>query len=198
MIDLFTEYGSNLLPYDGEVYYYGPVIPARDQYLKVLLEEIPWRPDEVSVNGVVRQTRRKVAWFGDQPYEYVYSGVTRRALSWTDPLLELKRLVEERLSDRFNSCLLNLYSDGSEGMSWHSDSEDALVRRARIASVSFGAERKFSLKHKRTKEVVSIRLEHGSLLVMMGETQEHWLHSVGVSTVVQRPRVNLTFRKILS
>ena len=196
MIDLFTEYGGNLLPYDGEVYYYGAVIPNRDRYLKVLLEEIPWRYDEVLVSGAVRQTKRKVAWFGDQPYEYMYSGVTRRALPWTDPLLELKQLVEDKLSDRFNSCLLNLYSDGSEGMSWHSDNEEALVKGARIASVSFGAERKFSLRHKRTKETVSVKLAHGSLLVMMGETQAHWLHSVGVSTTVKNPRVNLTFRKI--
>lgn len=193
MIDLF-----NLLPYDGEVYYSGPFIPDRDRYLKILLEEIPWRPDEVFVNGALRFTKRKVAWFGDQPYEYRYSGVTRRALPWTPSLLGLKQLVEDRLGDRFNSCLLNLYNDGSEGMSWHSDNEDALVKRARIASVSFGAERKFSLKHKRTKETVSVRLEHGSLLVMMGETQEHWLHSVGTSTVVTRPRVNLTFRKIVA
>lgn len=193
MIDLF-----NLLPYEGEVYYYGPVIPSRDRYLKILVEKIPWRPDEVFVNGAVRLTKRKVAWFGDQPYEYTYSGVTRRALPWTPSLLELKQLVEDRLGDQFNSCLLNLYNDGSEGMSWHSDNEDALVKRARIASVSFGAERKFSLKHKRTKETVSVRLEHGSLLVMMGETQEHWLHSLGVSTVVKHPRVNLTFRKIFA
>lgn len=197
MIDLFTEYGSNLLPCDGEVNYYGPVLSNPDHHLKVLLDEIPWRQDQVFVHGALRTTKRKVAWYGDQSFPYTYSGVTRHALSWPPGLLELKRIVEDRLGEVFNSCLLNLYNDGSEGMSWHSDDEDSLVKGGAIASLSLGAERKFSLKHKQTKETVSIVLQHGSLLVMKRETQTHWLHSIPVSTLVHKPRINLTFRKML-
>lgn len=197
MIDLFTPYGSNLLPYDGEVNYYGPLLSNPDVYLKALLEKIPWQHDQVFVNGALRNTKRKVAWYGNERYRYTYSGVTREAQPWTAELLELKTLVEEKLGTAFNSCLLNLYSDGSEGMSWHSDDEAALGKNTTIASLSLGAERKFMLKHKTTKETRGIVLQHGSLLVMRGETQTHWLHSVPPSAVILKPRVNLTFRTIV-
>ncbi|WP_373779548.1 alpha-ketoglutarate-dependent dioxygenase AlkB, partial [Neisseria dentiae] len=97
----------------------------------------------------------------------------------------------------FNSCLLNLYSDGLEGMAWHSDDEKELGRNTVIASVSFGATRKFAFKHKRTGEKRELMLSHGQLIVMRGETQSHWLHAVMKSAKIREPRVNLTFRTIL-
>lgn len=197
MIDLFTAYGSNLLPCNGEVNYYGPLVRNPDHYLEALLQTIPWKNDQVFINGELRSTKRKVAWYGDERYRYTYSGVTREALPWTAALLELKEKVEEKLGHTFNSCLLNLYSDGSEGMAWHSDDEAALGKNTVIASLSLGAERKFMLKHKTTKQTVSVLLQHGSLLVMQGETQTHWLHSIPKSATVLKPRVNLTFRTIV-
>lgn len=197
MIDLFTAYGSNLLPGNGEVNYYGPVLPDADHYLQALLHTIPWQNDQVFVAGELRSTKRKVAWYGNERYRYTYSGVTREALPWTPELLALKAVVETRLSVAFNSCLLNLYSNGAEGMAWHSDDEAALGRNTIIASLSLGAERRFLLRHKTTGETVSVLLQHGSLLVMKGETQTFWRHSIPKSTAIHAPRVNLTFRTIV-
>ena len=110
--------------------------------------------------------------------------------------MELKALVEKQTGSIYNSCLLNLYHDGSEGMAWHSDGEKMLVRHGSIASLSLGAERNFGFKHKESKQVVSVFLQHGSLLEMKGITQDYWLHRLPPTTKIQRPRINLTFRQI--
>ena len=193
-----TTENHNLLPKDGTVNYYGKLMPQdqADRYLKSLLDTIEWKNDEAIIFGKRIITKRKVAWYGDLPFEYTYSKVTKKALPWTAELLELKTLVEEKSGDTFNSCLLNLYHDGSEGMAWHSDAEKDLVKNGAIASMSFGAERKFAFKHKETKETVSLTLENGSLLIMKGTTQTHWLHRLPPTTLVKSPRVNLTFRSI--
>jgi alkylated DNA repair dioxygenase AlkB len=118
-------------------------------------------------------------------------------LPWTPELLALKHLAEEITGATYNSCLLNLYHSGEEGMAWHSDGEKMLEPNGAIASFSFGAERKFAFKHKHTKQTISLILEHGSLLVMKGATQQNWLHRLPPTTKVTRPRVNLTFRTIM-
>jgi len=118
-------------------------------------------------------------------------------LPWTKELIELKTVTENRTGEKFNSCLLNLYHSGDEGMAWHSDGEKDLLKDGAIGSLSFGAERKFSFKHKQSKEKVSIVLEHGSLLVMKGTTQTYWLHRLPPAKQITRPRVNLTFRTIV-
>ena len=189
----------NFLPKDGTVNYYGKLMPLdkANYYLEVLLNTIEWKNDEAVIFGKRIITKRKVAWYGDIPFEYTYSNITKQALPWTPELLELKALTEERTGETFNSCLLNLYHDGSEGMAWHSDGEKDLKKNGAIGSLSFGAERKFAFKHKETKEVVSMTLEHGSLLVMKDETQTHWLHRLPPTKLVSKPRVNLTFRTIL-
>jgi alkylated DNA repair dioxygenase AlkB len=127
---------------------------------------------------------------------YTYSNATKRALAWIKELSELKQIVEEYAGIKFNSCLLNLYHDGNEGMGWHSDDEKPLGKSNTIASLSFGAERKFSFKHKQTKQTVSLVLEHGSLLIMKDATQRNWLHSLPKSKKITRQRINLTFRTI--
>src|SRR5690606_857075 len=142
-------------------------------------------------------TKRKVAWYGDKPYEYTYSNTTKHARYWTADLLELKKLIETETGERFNSCLLNLYHNGDEGMAWHSDGEDDLRKNGAIGSLSFGAERKFAFKHKETKEKVEFVLEHGSLLVMKDTTQSHWLPRLPPTKKITTPRVNLTFRTIV-
>ncbi len=126
--------------------------------------------------GKLVQTKRKVAWYGDSDYLYTYSGTTKRALPWTPELLGTETDRRKKSGTRFNSCLLNLYHDGSEGMAWHSDDETALGKNTVIASLSLGAERKFSFKHKITKETVSLLLQHGSPLTMQGSTQTYWQH----------------------
>ncbi|WP_256013436.1 alpha-ketoglutarate-dependent dioxygenase AlkB family protein [Desertivirga xinjiangensis] len=199
-MDLFSiEQAVNFLPYDGEAVYYGKIFEptlART-YLDRLLSDIEWKHDEAVIFGKRIVTKRKVAWYGNAEYSYTYSNTTKQALGWTDELLQLKARVEKVSGLTFNSCLLNLYHNGEEGMSWHSDDEKTLGRDTNIASLSLGAERKFSFKHKVSKENRSIVLEHGSLLLMKGTTQTHWLHSLPKSKKVTSPRVNLTFRTII-
>ncbi len=198
-MDLFnSSLQQNILPYDGEVIYHG-VLFSKEQsnaYLQAMLERIEWKHDKAVIFGKHITTARKVAWYGDDAFSYTYSGTTKEALLWTTELLELKRVVEKATQATFNSCLLNLYHDGKEGMAYHSDDEKALGKNTTIASVTFGAVRKFLFKHKTTGESTSLILEHGSLLVMKGETQTNWLHRLPPTTKVNTPRVNLTFRTI--
>ncbi|AZJ35696.1 MULTISPECIES: alpha-ketoglutarate-dependent dioxygenase AlkB family protein [Tenacibaculum] len=201
-MDLFSQFDDtpkNLLPKDGTVNYYGIVLPKEeaDYYYEALLNSIEWRNDEAIIFGKRMVTKRKVAWYAEQPFEYSYSNITKTALPFTEELLELKELVEKETGETYNSCLLNLYHDGSEGMAWHSDGEKDLKKNGAIASLSFGAERRFGFKHKQSKETVYKVLEHGSLLVMKDETQTHWLHRLPPTKKVHRPRVNLTFRTIV-
>lgn len=200
-MDLFNDdVQNNLLPFDGEVNYYGQIInnESAQHYYNQLLNTIAWEQDKAIIFGKLILTKRKVAWYGDVPFSYTYSKTTKSALAWTDELLELKKLVEDKTGETFNSCLLNLYHNGEEGMAWHSDGEKDLKKNGAIASVSFGAERHFSFKHKETKQTVSVVLEKGSLLVMKGETQTHWLHRLPPTKKVTNPRINLTFRTIVS
>ena len=188
----------NLLPQDGTVNYYGKILEEEkaNQFYVKLLNEIEWRNDEAVIFGKKIITKRKVAWYGDENFEYTYSNSTKKALKWTPELVELKKLTEEKTGEKFNSCLLNLYHDGKEGMAYHSDGEKDLKKNGAIASLSFGAERKFSFKHKTTKEKVELTLANGSLLVMKGVTQKFWLHRLPPTKKIFTPRINLTFRSI--
>jgi alkylated DNA repair dioxygenase AlkB len=201
-MDLFStdfDYNINLLPKEGTVNYYGKIVTYQEanQYFDCLMNNIEWRNDEAIIFGKRIITKRKVAWYGDSDFEYTYSNTTKRALPWTKELMELKSIIEEKTGEKFNSCLLNLYHNGSEGMAWHSDAEKDLKKNGAIGSVSFGAERKFSFKHKDTKETVSLLLENGSLLVMKDATQTHWLHRLPPTKLISKPRINLTFRTII-
>lgn len=201
-MDLFSAHLSepqNLLHKDGVVQYYGKVFSQKEAtyYYEKFLNGIEWRNDEAVIFGKLIITKRKVAWYADEPFEYSYSNRTKVALPWTPELLELKKIAEEKTKETYNSCLLNLYHNGSEGMAWHSDGEKDLKKNGAIASLSFGAERNFAFKHKETKQKVNIILEHGSMLVMKGETQTHWLHRLPPTKKVLKPRVNLTFRTIV-
>ena len=190
---------KNLLPEDGQLNYYGVVFSGNesDDYLNKLLENIEWKNDEIKLFGKIITTKRKVAWYGDFPFEYRYSNRTKLALLWTNELLELKHKVEYLLGETFNSCLLNLYHNGSEGMAWHSDNEKELKKHGAIASLSFGAERKFVLKHNFSGEKVELFLENGSLLIIKNETQDFWLHRLTTTKRILTPRINLTFRTII-
>lgn len=190
---------ANLLHNDGTAHYYGKILPYReaDRYFDLLLQNIQWKNDEANILGKHIITKRKVAWYGNSDYSYAYSNTTKQALAWTRELSVLKRLVEEITGESFNSCLLNLYHNGNEGLGWHSDDEKSIGKYTPIASLSFGAERKFSFKHKQTKQTVSLVLGHGSLLVMKGATQTNWLHSLPKSNRITQARINLTFRMMV-
>ena len=198
-MDLFTDGIRNLLPYDGTVHYFGPIISSSDSDLLFhsLLNTIEWKQDEAIIYGKHILTKRKVAWYGDRPFAYTYSRTTKFELPWTNELLELKSLTEVHSQEKYNSCLLNLYHTGEEGMAWHSDGEKDLKKNGTIASISLGAERKFSFKHKESKLNVTTVLQNGSLLVMKDETQAHWLHRLPPTTKIRTPRINLTFRTIV-
>ncbi len=198
-MDLFApDPSANLLPSDGEVYYHGPALDPveAERHLSLLLADTPWKSDEVMMFGKRIVTARKIAWYAETDRAYAYSGTVKEALPWTSQLLKLKHLVETRTGASYNSCLLNLYHDGTESMGWHSDDEKSLATGGSIASLSLGAARKFSFKHKSDKRTVSLILESGSLLEMKGGTQKHWHHQLPKSARVKEPRINLTFRTI--
>lgn len=186
----------NILPHDGTVNYYGKVLDEElaAYYFECLVKTIEWKNDEGVMFGKHFITKRKVAWYGDRDYDYVYSKSSKKALGWTAELAKLKSFTEELTGTTYNSCLLNLYDTGDEGMGWHSDDEKELEENGSIASISLGVERKFAFRHKKTKEIISLLLENGSLLLMKGTTQTNWLHSLPKSKKIQSSRINLTFR----
>ena len=198
-MNLFNDKFVNVLNKDGEANYYGIIMTTSEAntYYNLLLKNINWKNDEALYHGRHIVTKRKVAWYGDQGFLYTYSNTTKQALPWTNKLIDLKRKTELITNSQFNSCLLNLYHDGNEGMTWHSDDEKSLGKNTVIASLSFGAERKFSFKHRRTRQTISLLLENGSLLVMRGNIQSNWLHSLPLSSKINHPRINLTFRTII-
>lgn len=198
-LEFKPEQNQNLLPYDGVVHYFGTIMqePVAHAYFEQLLKTIEWKNDQAIIFGKKIITKRKVAWYGNQPYEYTYSNTSKYALPWTKQLLELKQQIERITGETFNSCLLNLYHTGEEGMAWHSDGETDLKRNGTIASLSFGAVRKFAFKHKNSQEKVEIFLENGSLLIIKDTTQTHWLHRLPPTKKVHTARINLTFRTIV-
>jgi alkylated DNA repair dioxygenase AlkB len=200
LFDFPAEPDKNILPYNGRVNYYGKILNEEeaDFYYKQLWSKVLWENDKALIFGKEIITKRKVAWYGDKPFNYTYSKYTKQALAWNEALMRLKSDVEKVSGNTFNSCLLNLYHDGSEGMAWHSDGEKDLEDKGAIASVSLGAVRKFAFKHKVSKEKVDVILENGSLLMMRDETQSHWQHRLPPTKKVFSPRINLTFRTIVN
>lgn len=198
LFDFIHDPHFNWLPKDGTVNYYGKILTKEeaDHFYLNLLEKIDWKNDEAIIFGKKILTKRKVAWHGDKDFNYTYSKSTKTALPWSEELLLLKNKIEEKTGEKFNSCLLNLYHDGSEGMAYHSDAEKDLKKNGAIASLTLGAERKFSFKHKTSGERIDLFLEHGSLLIMKDETQTNWLHRLPPTKKIRTPRINLTFRMI--
>jgi len=186
---------------DGEVYYVSDLNLGRnaDALLRQLIAEIPWRQDNIVVWGKMYSQPRLVAWYGDRGSDYTYSGIKLTPRPWTDLLLDIKRRVEAVSATAFNSVLLNYYRDNRDSMGFHSDDEPELGARPIIASLSFGEERMFIMKHKVKKlaKPVRLRLESGSLLLMKGETQRYWKHGIAKESRPCGPRINLTFRRIV-
>jgi alkylated DNA repair dioxygenase AlkB len=163
-----------------------------------LLENVLWKQHVITVYGRSINAPRLSAWYGDPGAVYRYSGLCLGPVPWTSTLLEIKPIVENLAATRFNSALVNLYRDGRDSVGWHSDAEPELGRHPVIASVSLGAERRFTLQHKKTRQHISVDLEPGSILLMSGPTQHHWRHQLPKSRRAVAARINITFRLIRS
>lgn len=183
---------------DAEVIFYPAYFtPAEsDVYLQRLTDHIAWEQQQLKLYGRIIAAPRLTAWYGDPGMTYSYSGLTLNPHPWNDDLLAIKRRLEQTAAVRFNSVLLNLYRDESDSVSWHSDDEPELGQNPVIASVSFGAVRRFQFKHKSLEQHVDLELTHGSLLLMRGPTQHYWKHQLPKSKKPHEPRLNLTFRVI--
>ena len=202
MTDLFAPKPTdNLLPYDGQLNDLGIIIDYPSSLFYKLVTELPWQSDVVTLFGKTHVTTRQIVWMGDSDIDYQYSGHSRQTIPWTDTMFHVKHYVEEQLSAlginaNFNSCLLNYYPSGEDGMGYHADDEKELGVQPIIASLSFGATRKFVLKHKKTQDKVELYLESGQLIVMHGDTQSFWKHSITKTKMVDTGRISLTFRQI--
>lgn len=187
---------------DADVLYWQRVaLPVNDaSLLERLVHEVAWRQEEITLWGKRHLQPRLTAWYGDSQSVYSYSGIRLQPLPWSDLLLDLKQRVEALALCSFNSVLLNYYRNERDSMGMHSDDERELGRNPTIASLSFGAERELTFRHRRRKELapVRLRLASGSLLIMRGATQHHWKHGIAKERRPCGPRVNLTFRRIFA
>ncbi|GAB3825987.1 alpha-ketoglutarate-dependent dioxygenase AlkB family protein [Pontibacter rugosus] len=183
---------------DAEVYYSPHFYSSResDLYLQELLEQVDWQQQSIKLFGKLQPMPRLTAWYGDKGY--TYSGLDNKPQPWLPVLQKLREQVQEASGQKYNSVLLNLYRNGQDSMGWHSDDEPELGQEPSIASLSLGGERRFSFKHRTRKDVAPVRitLSHGSLLLMQGPTQHHWLHHIPKTAKDVQPRINLTFRHV--
>jgi alkylated DNA repair dioxygenase AlkB len=186
---------------DGKIIFHEGffILEESHRLMQSLIKTIDWTQDEVIVYGKRHKIPRLNAWYGDEGKVMKYSGLSLEPKTWTKELLEIKSKIEEASGTKFNSCLLNYYRDGKDGMGWHQDNEKELGINPIIASVTFGETRPFQLKHISNKELkkVDIPLSNGSLLTMAGETQHYWKHQIPKTTKTLESRINLTFRQIL-
>lgn len=183
---------------NGEYIFYPHFFPKleSDSLLKNLRSDVNWKQESMNMYGRKIDFPRLTAWYGNNDKPYSFSGITLQPLPWTSELLTIKSKIEPIAKTEFNSVLLNLYRDGNDSISWHTDAEKELGINPIIASVNFGASRNFQLRHMKTKEKLEINLTHGSLLIMQGELQHCWQHQVPKTSKVVSERINLTFRVI--
>lgn len=176
--------------------FYSPA--EADQHYDVLFHRLAWQEEDIRLFGKWVKVPRLMCWYGDEHACYRYSGVNHEPKPWLPELLSIKEYIERECGYHFNSVLANLYRDGSDSMGCHADDEKELGAQPTIASLSFGADRQFKMHHKKSRKSLSINLQHGDLLVMGGTCQQFWLHSVPKTKTIKTPRINLTFRRIVS
>lgn len=195
---LFDSGPRELLPYDGSARLFDWVLGSVDStaVMNTLVSEVEWETHTIRMFGKEYLQPRLVAWFGDAGSEYSYSGLKMNVRDWVEPVNSLKSIVEEHAGTTFNSVLVNYYRDGRDKVGWHRDDEPELGSEPTIASLSIGATRRFKFSHLASREVVSVELPTGSLVVMSGLSQACWEHEVPRQLNVKEARLNLTFRKV--
>lgn len=184
---------------DGKVILYTNFFSLEEsnQFFSDLESNIKWKQEKIEMFGKKMPLPRLTAWYGDEGKSYTYSGIEHHPEAWISTLTLIKTKVEEISEFTFNSVLINLYRHGNHSVSWHSDDEPELGENPIIASVSLGATRRFSLRHKMSKDnKIDLDLPHGSLLLMKDETQHFWQHQIAKTSKFVEPRINLTFRFI--
>ncbi|MEY3287969.1 MAG: hypothetical protein RLZZ419_211 [Pseudomonadota bacterium] len=190
---------TNRVAFDGELFlikqFYS--LPESDQLFAAFETGLAWQEETIFIFGKQVKVPRLMCWYGDPDACYQYSGVNHSPIPWNAELQLVREKIEQQCGNAFNSVLANLYRDGKDSMGRHTDDEKELGVNPVIASLSLGDERLFKLHHKKSKQTVDIILGHGDLLVMAGTLQHHWMHSIPKTKKFKRPRINLTFRKIL-
>ena len=184
---------------DAEIIYYPKFFDKEnaDKIYTELLQEIAWQQDNITVFGKTHPQPRLTALYGNEGKPYSYSNITMQPNPWNTLLQKIKYLIEATTECQFTTVLLNQYRDGKDSNGWHADNEKELGTNPIIASLSFGAERVFQLKHNTIADAKkSIVLEHGSLLLMKGSTQHFWKHQIPKTAKPIGNRINLTFRSI--
>jgi alkylated DNA repair dioxygenase AlkB len=196
--NLFPKTGLNIIQ-NGEFIYLPNFFNKQesDTFFNSLKNNVLWKQESMNMYGKRVNFPRLTSWYGDNDKPYSFSGITLNPNPWSDELIQIKNRIEPKSNAIFNSVLLNRYRSGSDSISWHTDAEKELGRNPIIASVNFGATRKFQLKHNETKDIVEINLTHGSLLIMQGELQHFWKHQIPKTTQKVFERINLTFRVII-
>ena len=189
-----------LLPFDGSALLIPKfLLPGQTEPLfQQIMNETVWEKPEMVMFGKKYSQAGLSTWYTDTEIPYVYSGITRQPHQMTVALANILRLCEDATSASFNSVLVNLYRDGNDSVSWHADNEEINGSEPVIASVSLGATRRFDLRHKESGETVLVDLEDGSLLVMSGLSQHCWVHQIAKTKSKVGPRINLTFRQVIS
>lgn len=191
--------GEQLPMSDAEVILYRNFFDKNESDLifSDLYNTTDWKQEVTKLFGKQVNLPRLTAWYGDTGKSYCYSKIRMEPILWTPTLIKIKSKIEDLINTQFNSVLLNLYRDGKDSVAWHSDDEPELGENPVIASVSFGATRRFMFRNKIQKELkYEIDLTHGSFLLMMGATQHCWQHQIPKTNRLMQPRINLTFRKV--
>ena len=190
---------ENLVGQDGEIFlvkrFYGSV--DADRIFIRLLNDLAWQEEQIVIVGKRVKVPRLVCWYGDSEAVYRYSGTIHQPLSWTEDLLEIKQQLEQVCGHTFNSVLANLYRDGNDSMGWHADKEKELGINPYIASLNLGEERMFRIRHNKTRSTLDLILQQGDVLLMGGSLQHHWRHCVPKTAKEKKPRINLTFRRVI-
>lgn len=194
-------FSDNLLTTQGEAYYFPNFFTSADSdtYLEQLISKVHWKQEPIKIFGKSIMQPRLIAWVGDPEATYKYSGNKMEPQPWPPAVLEIKSKIEAFSEVSFNGALLNFYRDQNDSIGWHRDNEKELGKEPFIASVSFGEKRKFLFQNIHDKNLkVSIELEHGSLLIMKGEAQNFWKHSLPKQSKKAQARVNITLRRIVN
>ena len=189
---------GELLPGDGSAVLFPDFLceSDADNYFSGLHNNTPWEQNFIRLFGKEVSEPRLSTWHAEADLPYTYSGVPRTPHPWKEPLSSLRTACEAHTGQSFNGALLNLYRTGLDAMGWHSDDEAVNGPNPVIASISLGAERRFDFRHKESREMISVVLPHGSLLVMSGACQTFWLHRIAKTTRQTEPRINVTFRTL--